>query len=280
MSLNFTAYNPEKTPVHRIDARVKVVLVILYSLTLFMVGSWFGLGLCFVVLATALLAARVRVIKCARQLFPLAIILCFTLLANSFSFDLNAQTSLHGVGAVSAGILEGAKPFVISGAFGFLPDGFMRGLFYVLRIVFLVYASLVLVITTSSSELSAAISRFLAPLSRFGLPVHDVSTSVSIALRFIPVTIDEFNSVRNAQLSRGANFDSGGLLGRLKMWGSVLIPMFVGLFRRADRLATAMDARCYGMGPASRLNEAKMSAVSYAVLFCGIAFCLAMAVFF
>lgn len=274
MSTNFTAYNPLQTPIHRIDARVKIVLVIAYSVALFFVGSWTGMALCAALLGGAVAVSRIRVLKCARQLLPLGIVLCFTVIANSFSFDISSEASLHGIGAVSAGLLQDAKPIAIAGSFGFVPAGFARGCFYVLRIVLLVYASLVLVTTTASSQISHALNRFLSPLGKLGVPVHDVSTSVSIALRFIPVVIDEFDSVRIAQVSRGANFDSGSLIARLKMWASVLIPMFVGLFRRADRLATAMDARCYGMGRATCLNDSRMSASSLAVLLAGLLICI------
>ncbi|MDO4498330.1 MAG: energy-coupling factor transporter transmembrane component T [Coriobacteriaceae bacterium] len=266
MSFNATSYNPRITPVHRIDARVKIVLVVAYSIALFFVQTWSGLGLFAIVLALAVAASRLRLLACIRQLIPLLLILSFTLIANSFSFDVSSAAELYGIGAVSSGVFQEMQPVALIGTFGFVPAGFARGCFYVLRIAFLLCASLVLVTTTSTSELSHAIRRFLVPLERFGLPVHDIATTISIALRFIPVTVDEFNAVRMAQASRGADFEGGGLIGKLKMWGTVLIPMFVGLFRRAERLATAMDARCYGMGKTSYLNQRRMDGKSWVLL--------------
>ena len=266
MSFNATSYNPRITPVHRIDARVKIVLVVAYSIALFFVQTWSGLGLFAIVLALAVAASRLRLLECIRQLIPLLLILSFTLIANSFSFDVSSAAELYGIGAVSSGVFQEMQPVALIGTFGFVPAGFARGCFYVLRIAFLLCASLVLVTTTSTSELSHAIRRFLVPLERFGLPVHDIATTISIALRFIPVTVDEFNAVRMAQASRGADFEGGGLIGKLKMWGTVLIPMFVGLFRRAERLATAMDARCYGMGKTSYLNQRRMDGKSWVLL--------------
>ena len=266
MSFNATSYNPRITPVHRIDARVKIVLVVAYSSALFFVQTWSGLGLFAIVLALAVAASRLRLLACIRQLIPLLLILSFTLIANSFSFDVSSAAELYGIGAVSSGVFQEMQPVALIGTFGFVPAGFARGCFYVLRIAFLLCASLVLVTTTSTSELSHAIRRFLVPLERFGLPVHDIATTISIALRFIPVTVDEFNAVRMAQASRGADFEGGGLIGKLKMWGTVLIPMFVGLFRRAERLATAMDARCYGMGKTSYLNQRRMDGKSWVLL--------------
>ena len=266
MSFNASSYNPRITPVHRIDARVKIVLVVAYSIALFFVQTWSGLGLFAIVLALAVAASRLRLLACIRQLIPLLLILSFTLIANSFSFDVSSAAELYGIGAVSSGVFQEMQPVALIGTFGFVPAGFARGCFYVLRIAFLLCASLVLVTTTSTSELSHAIRRFLVPLERFGLPVHDIATTISIALRFIPVTVDEFNAVRMAQASRGADFEGGGLIGKLKMWGTVLIPMFVGLFRRAERLATAMDARCYGMGKTSYLNQRRMDGKSWVLL--------------
>ena len=266
MSFNATSYNPRITPVHRIDARVKIVLVVAYSIALFFVQTWSGLGLFAIVLALAVAASRLRLLECIRQLIPLLLILSFTLIANSFSFDVSSAAELYGIGAVSSGVFQEMQPVALIGTFGFVPAGFARGCFYVLRIAFLLCASLVLVTTTSTSELSHAIRRFLVPLERFGLPVHDIATTISIALRFIPVTVDEFNAVRMAQASRGADFEGGGLIGKLKMWGTVLIPMFVGLFRRAERLTTAMDARCYGMGKTSYLNQRRMDGKSWVLL--------------
>jgi len=266
MSFNATSYNPRITPVHRIDARVKIVLVVAYSIALFFVQTWSGLGIFAIALALAVAASRLRLLACIRQLIPLLLILSFTLIANSFSFDVSSAAELYGIGAVLSGVFQEMQPIALIGGFGFVPAGFARGCFYVLRIAFLLCASLVLVTTTSTSELSHAIRRFLVPLERFGLPVHDIATTISIALRFIPVTVDEFNAVRMAQASRGADFEGGGLIGKLKMWGTVLIPMFVGLFRRAERLATAMDARCYGMGKTTYLNQRRMDAKSWIIL--------------
>ena len=280
MSFNATSYNPRITPVHRIDARVKIVLVVAYSIALFFVQTWSGLGLFAIVLALAVAASRLRLLACIRQLIPLLLILSFTLIANSFSFDVSSAAELYGIGAVSSGVFQEMQPVALIGTFGFVPAGFARGCFYVLRIAFLLCASLVLVTTTSTSELSHAIRRFLVPLERFGLPVHDIATTISIALRFIPVTVDEFNAVRMAQASRGADFEGGGLIGKLKRWGTVLIPMFVGLFRRAERLATAMDARCYGMGKTTYLNQRRMDGKSWVILILPLVLFVCVSLFF
>lgn len=144
-----------------------------------------------------------------------------------------------------------------------------------MRIALLALASMVLTSTTSPTELSRSLEQFLQPLERIRVPVHDVATIVSIALRFIPVTFDEFQVVRSAQESRGAGFSSGGLVDRLKAWQTVLIPLFVGLFRRADVLALAMDARCYGARKPTHLNARPFTARAAAALAAGLAACVA-----
>ena len=97
----------------------------------------------------------------------------------------------------------------------------------------------------------SALRSLLGPLRRVHFPVDDAATALSLAVRFVPVLGEELARVRNAQASRGARFDSGGLVARLQAWGRVLVPLFVGAFRRADRVAVAMDARCYGAAPCS-----------------------------
>ena len=102
---------------------------------------------------------------------------------------------------------------------------------------------------------------------------------VSIALRFIPVTAEEFAQVRAAQWARGASFSTGSIIERLRAWQTVLIPLFVGLFRRADNLAVAMEARCYGMGDArTELNPRRFAGTSLAVLVFGLGACVALGV--
>ena len=120
----------------------------------------------------------------------------------------------------------------------------------------LVVASLTVTYTTTSTELTDALGFFLRPLKRLGVPTDDIAMVFSLALRFIPVTAEEFGRVHDAQWARGASFAEGSLWERLRAWQTVLIPLFVGLFRRADSLAVAMDARCYGAPDVERTSLA------------------------
>lgn len=279
MSLNATTYIQGTTPIHRLDARTKIVLMLAFSITLFLVESWSGLALCLAIIAICLSIAQLPLREACRQLIPIGIVLLITLVANSFVFGIDSAYSLESQVAL-AGIFKDAVPIPLVGEFCFTPAGFARGCFYVVRIALLVAASLLLTTTSTSTDIAAALESFLTPLQRMGLPTQDVVTIVSIALRFIPLSIDEFQMVKAAQMSRGSNFDSGGLNQRLRAWGRVMIPLFVGLYRRADDLALAMDARCYGMAKATHLNQNHMTKSGWAWLCAGLTACAALATVF
>ncbi len=252
---------------------MKVVWLVAYSITLFCIHSWTGLGLCFLLFAVCAVLAKLPILACARQLFPIWVILAFTLAANSFALDVTNTVTPTGLGAVSAGCLENAETLILMGTFGIVPQGFARGCYYVARIALLAFASLILTTTTSSTELSRSLERMLSPFAKVGFPARDVATIVSIALRFIPVTFDEFMSIRAAQQSRGAAFEVGNVIERLGAWKSVFVPLFVSLFRRADNLAAAMDVRCYGRGKATSINEASFGAFSLMLVVLGLMIC-------
>lgn len=278
MQFSVSIYYPGTTPVHRLDARVKLVLLLAYSITLFFVHTWIGLGMCIAACSALMLLSRIPLRRMATLLVPVYVILAFTLLFNSFSLDVNHVVSGYGMGDVSAGAFAGLAPIPLAGSFGFVPEGFARGCFYALRIVFLVLASFVVCFTTTSNDLTDALNDFLKPLRALRVPTQDIAMMISIALRFIPVTAEEFVQVRAAQWARGAAFSTGTLIERLRAWQTVLIPLFVGLFRRADNLAVAMEARCYGLGEErTELNPRRFAGASAAVLALGLAACASLA---
>lgn len=216
-------------------------------------------------------------------MLPVYVIVAFTVVFNAFSFDVAQAAAAggpSGLGDVSAGFLGAWSPIALFGTFGFVPAGFARGCFFAVRIILLVVGSLVVTYTTTSTELTNALSSFLRPLRRLGVPVDDIAMVFSLALRFIPVTAEELARVHDAQQARGASFDVGGLWQRLRAWQTVLIPLFVGLFRRADSLAVAMDARCYGAPDVERTSLAPraFSLASGVVLAAGLAVCAVLSI--
>lgn len=194
----------------RLDGRVKMALAVAYAVALFLAGGALSLAALAGLLAAVAALAHVPWRTVAAGGAPAYVIAAFLLLYN-------------GVAA-----------------------GWGAGALVAARIVLLVWGSIVLVETSTPTELSEALRRLLAPLARAGLPVRDATTALSIALRFMPLLREELASVRAAQISRGAPLEGGRLPARVRANAGLMVPLFVGLFRRADRLACAMDARCFG----------------------------------
>lgn len=226
-------YTPH-TPAARADARVKLILLLLVTVGVFSAQSPVMLLAWAVVLFGALGAARMRPSRILRAMRPVAIVLAFTLIANLVSCD-------------------GRATIELAGPVGLDPAGGLRGLLAVVRIALLVGFSLVVAASTTGTQLSDACVRLLRPCARCGVPVGPLGTVLSLALRFIPLVSEELNRIRLAQRARGASFDNGAVIERIGVWTSVLTPLMIGLFRRADRLAEAMSARCYDAVSAGRL---------------------------
>ncbi len=226
-------YTPH-APAARVDARVKLILLLLATVGVFSAQSPVVLSAWAVVLFGALGAARMRLSRILSAMRPVAIVLTFTLIANLVSCD-------------------GRATIELAGPVGLDPAGGLRGLLAVVRIVLLVGFSLVVAASTTGTQLSDACVRLLRPCARWGVPVGPLGTVLSLALRFIPLVSEELNRIRLAQRARGASFDNGTVIERIGVWASVLTPLVIGLFRRADRLAEAMSARCYDAVSAGRL---------------------------
>lgn len=225
-----------------LDARVKIALMLAYSVALFCAKGLAGLGVAAALLAAVALFGRVPLVRLLR---------------------------------------EGAFAYLIVGfllVYNIVASGWLAGVAVAARLVLLVWASLLLMALSTPMELSEALRRLFSPLGRLGLPVRDFATSLSIALRFMPLLSEELRAVRAAQASRGAAFEDAGLVRRLRAYGGLMVPVLVGLFRRADRLAAAMEARCYGAsGEPTSLVERRFSAGDGAVLLVGVAACVAFA---
>lgn len=214
-------------------------------------------------------------------LIPLYILLGATLIFNAFTFDVSSAVASYGGSGVYPESLGALEPIAIIGTFGFVFDGFMRGLFYAIRIFLLVFMSLIVSFSTSSTELMDAFRKLLTPLRVLKVPVEDIAMMASIALRFIPITAEELHRIHVAQRSRGADFESGSVIVRLQIWNTVLVPLFVGLFRRADNLALAMEARCYGLGfSRTNLHETTLSHHSVFAMTLGVLICASIAALF
>ena len=219
---------PGNSFVHRLDARCKLGLTMVYIVFLFLCKSYAAYGLALLFLITAIVASKLRLKALFKGLKTLLIIIIFTAAINMF----------YTPGEILA-------EFWI---FTITKEGLRNALFLVLRIVMLISGTFLLTYITSPIDLTDGLERILNPLKVIRFPVHELAMMMSIALRFIPTLIEETDKIMSAQKARGADFESGNIFRRAKALIPILIPLFISAFRRAEELATAMESRCYHGG--------------------------------
>ena len=284
MQFDVQTYILRASLVHRLDARVKITLLLAFSIALFLVDTWAGLLVAAILYACAHAASRLPLGAIAKMGVPLYVLVAVALAFGSVSLNYEALQEPSESALRMAGVFASFPPFGVAGPVGINPIGFGQALFNGVRVVILLYASLLVSLSTTSEDVRFAFVSFLRPLQRVKVPVDDAASALSIALRFIPQTAQELATVRNAQWARGAAFEGSGPGAALKAWTCALIPLFVRLFRRADALAQAMDARCYNaLGPGAArtsLTEKHVRPAESVTLIAGIALVVALAVFF
>lgn len=219
---------PGYSIIHKLDPRTKIVLSVLFIITVFLANNPITLiFLAFLTFAIILLS-RISVNVILKAVKPLVFILIFTAVLNVFL--------THGEG----------DPLVSLGSIRIYEEGIYRALFMFVRVVIFILSSTVLLTyTTSPISLTDGLESLLSPLKKIGVPVHAFAMMMSIALRFIPILVEETEKIMNAQKSRGADFSSGSLVRRAKALIPIIIPLLASAFNRADELATAMECRCY-----------------------------------
>lgn len=221
-------YYPEQSVIHRLDARTKILGTLLYIIELFLVNSFAGFGLVILALGVLIGISKVPVRFIFRGLKAVVFIILLTFLLNLFMFD--------------GTVLWHWKFLTIT------YEGLYRSCFMALRLILLIIGTSMLTLTTKPMELTDGLEKLLKPFNQFGLPSHEIALMMSIALRFIPTLLEETDKIMKAQQARGADFESGNLIQRVKNMIPILIPLFVGSFRIAQDLALAMEARCYHGG--------------------------------
>lgn len=221
-------YYPADSVLHRLDPRVKFIGTFLFLISLFVADSFWGYLLATCFLGGIILLSKVPVKFMVKGLKPLFIILLITVLFNLF---LIPGEELWSVGFLTITV-EGVQQAVKIG----------------IRLIYLVIGSSVMTLTTTPNQLTDGLERILRPLNKIKVPVHEISMMMSIALRFIPILMEETDKIMKAQIARGANFESGNLIQKAKNMIPLLVPLFISAFRRADDLAMAMEARCYHGG--------------------------------
>ncbi|HJA67817.1 transporter [Lachnoclostridium sp. An169] len=233
-------YYPAESRIHRLDPRVKIVCTLVFLVSLFVQNNILGY-----VVATLFLGAVIRLSKVPlkyilRGLKPIVILLMFTVVMNLF-------------------LTRGGNTLVHFWIFTITENGLRTSVFMAVRLIYLVTGSSIMTFTTSPNGLTDGIEKLLHPLNRINVPVHEVAMIMSIALRFIPILLEETDKIMKAQQARGADFESGNIIQRAKAMVPILVPLFVSAFRRASDLAMAMEARCYHGGE----GRTKMKPLKY-----------------
>ena len=220
-------YYPADSILHRLDPRVKFIGTVLYIVSLFLCRNW-GYLFAALILMIVILLSKVPFKYMIRGLRAILFILLFTMILNIF-----------------------LTPGTILWQWRFLKiteEGLRTAFVMAVRLILLILGASVMTLTTTPNKLTGAMESLFRPLSRIGVPVHEIAMMMSIALRFIPILLEETDKIMKAQMARGADFESGGLFHRVKSMVPLLVPLFISAFRRANDLALAMEARCYHGG--------------------------------
>lgn len=229
-------YFPADTAIHRMDPRYKIIIMLLFIISLFFIKSFSPYILIVLWLLLVIKKSQVPLQMITKGIKPLKWILLLTFLMNIFF--------IPGQTIFSYGFLSISR------------EGLNQAIFMGIRLVLLVVGTSLLTLTTSPIELTDGIEKLFGPLKKIGFPAHSIAMMMTIALRFIPTLIDETDKIMKAQMARGADFESGNIMSRAKNLVPLLVPLFINALRRADELANAMEARCYRGGEnRTRLNE-------------------------
>ena len=222
-------YFPGNSIIHRLDPRTKLIMLVVYIVALFMATGWVAYGVLFAALVWVIRVSTIPVKSIIKGMKPLVVILIFTGLLNLFFTQ-------EGKLLVDVWVIQ-----IYSG-------GVSRAAMMVARILMLITCTFLLTYTPSPIALTDGLEALMNPLKKVGVPVHELSMMMCIALRFIPTLIEETDKIMCAQKARGADFENGSLIERAKALIPILVPLFISAFRRADELATAMECRCYQGG--------------------------------
>lgn len=241
-------YIPGKSFVHRLDPRVKIVMLIIMIVFIFTIKNLAVYGLAFFFVFFVIVCARISPLFVLKSLRPILLFIFITFVFNLFMLPGEILWKWY--------FLQISK------------EGLELSIQMSCRIVLLIMLSSLLTFTTSPIELTDGIEYLLAPLSRAGFPSHELAMMMTIALRFIPTLMEETEKIIKAQLARGADFQSGSMVKRVKNLIPVFVPLFISAFRRADELALAMESRCYRGGKyRTHMKELKITANDVIAIF-------------
>lgn len=232
-------YYPVDSVIHRLDPRVKLFGTLMFLISLFVCDNFIGYIVAVIFLAVSIALSKVPFKFMVKGMKAILILLLFSVVLNLF--------------------LTTGEPLVSFWKLTITKEGVYTAGFMAIRLSFLIIGSSIMTLTTTPNNLTDGLEKGLGFLKVIKVPVHEISMMMSIALRFIPILMEETDKIMKAQMARGADFESGNLIKRVKSLVPLLVPLFVSAFRRANDLAMAMEARCYRGGA----GRTKMKPLKY-----------------
>lgn len=243
-------YYPTDSVIHKLDPRVKLFGTFVYVISLFCIKGVVGFFVATLFMASVITMSKVPFKFMVKGLKAIMILMLITAVFNLFLTP--------GEVLVSFWVLEITR------------EGLQNAILMTIRLTYLILGTSIMTLTTTPNQLTDGLEKSLRPLNKMKVPVHAIAMMMSIALRFIPILIEETDKIMKAQMARGADFESGSMLKRVKNMIPLLVPLFVSAFRRADDLAMAMEARCYNGGAGRTkmkpLTYVKRDYIAYAVI--------------
>jgi energy-coupling factor transport system permease protein len=246
-------YYQQTSVIHALDPRTKLLWTIIYVISIFFHHNLAGFLLSGAVFFAVASMTKVPLSFMVRGLKSIFMILLFTL---CFQIFFTSGTVLFSIGVISI-----------------TKEGIRSAVFVALRLVLLVLFSSIMTLTTTPNQLADGLEMLCSPLKRLHVPVHEMAMMMSITLRFIPILMEELDKIMKAQQARGADFETGNIIQRVKAMVPVLVPLFVAAFRRADELALAMDARCYHGGDGrTKMKPLRWGRKDAVAMLCGLVY--------
>ncbi|MCR4706061.1 MAG: energy-coupling factor transporter transmembrane protein EcfT [Lachnospiraceae bacterium] len=243
-------YYQSDSIIHRLDPRVKICGTMLFIISIFLFDKFTGYAVAALLLFTAIRISTVPLKYIVKGMKAIVFLLVITILFNLFLTPGDTLVEFHGITITRQGVLT--------------------SVFMGLRLTFLILGSSLMTFTTTPNNLTDGLEKLLNPLKKVHVPVHEVAMMMSIALRFIPILLEETDRIMKAQIALGADFESGSIIRKAKAMVPLLVPLFIAAFRRANDLAMAMEARCYrggeGRTKMKPLQYHKRDGITYMIL--------------
>lgn len=238
-------YIPGDSFIHKLDPRFKIIASLLFIAHLFLINKFYSYIFVFAFIGIVIYISKIKLRYIYKGLKPIFILLVFTAILNIF-------------------MTSGRELLFKWGFLTIYSEGVRVASFMIIRLIFLIIGTSLLTLTTSPIQLTDGLESLFTPLKKYKFPAHELAMMMTIALRFIPTLIEETDKIMKAQMSRGADFSTGGIIKRAKSLLPILVPLFVNSFKRADELGIAMEARCYRGGEGrTRMNVLKYDRRDY-----------------